>query len=248
MIIDMHAHLWHGRYESDERKILTAMDVYGIDEVYVSGLEGMFPDEAMIETLNSTVADCAKRNAGRIKGYVYVSPDKANAMDVVKRGIEDQGMIGIKLWVATYCDEPCVNPVIEYAIDNGLPVLLHSFHKATPQCPRETTGIHVANLARRYPEAKLIMAHISGNCYDGIRAVRDLKNVWVDICCSIFQQDALTYSIEEIGVDRLLHGSDMPGSYLVNLGQVEEAVLDAESRAKILGLNAKKLFDTSFRL
>lgn len=248
MIVDMHAHLWHGRYESDEHQILVAMDAYGIDEVYVSGLEGMFPDEATIEILNATVADCAKRNPGKIKGYVYVSPDKANALDVVKRGIEEQSMIGIKFWVATYCDEVSSNPIIEYAVDNGLPVLLHSFHKATCQCPRESTGIHVANLARRYPEAKLIMAHISGNCYDGIRAVRDLPNVWVDICGSIFQQDALPYAIEEIGVDRLLYGSDMPGSYLTNLGQVEEADLDSESRAKILGLNAKKLFDTGFRL
>ena len=137
---------------------------------------------------------------------------------------------------------------IEQAINYGVPVLLHSFHKANGQAKNETVGVNVARLARRYPEAKLIMAHLSGNCYDGIRAVRDLPNVWLDFCGSIFQQDALDYALEYVGADRLLHGSDMPGNYLVNLGQVIALDIDEESRAKILGGNAKRLFDRSFRL
>ena len=61
-------------------------------------------------------------------------------------------------------------------------------------------------------------------------------------------QDALDYALEYVGADRLLHGSDMPGNYLVNLGQVIALDIDEESRAKILGGNAKRLFDRSFRL
>lgn len=248
MVIDMHAHLWGGRYRQDAEEILKAMDAYSIDEVFVSGLHSAYPDKDGVAEANREVARFAKENPNKIRGYVYVSAEHDNALDVVKRGIEDDGMVGVKIWISTFCDDPCCFPVVEKAIDYGVPVLLHSFHKATEQCEFETTGVNVANLARRYPEAKLIMAHISGNAYDGVRAVRDIPNVWVDYCCSIFQQDALAYAIEELGADRLLHGSDMPGTYLVNLGQTLDLDLDEESREKILWKNTRKIFDTNFRL
>ena len=39
MIIDIHAHIWGSRLESDKASILEAMDRYSIDRVYVSGLQ-----------------------------------------------------------------------------------------------------------------------------------------------------------------------------------------------------------------
>ena len=56
MIIDIHAHIWGSRVESDKANILTAMDRYGIDRVYVSGLRSKVSDEAEIAFLNAAVA------------------------------------------------------------------------------------------------------------------------------------------------------------------------------------------------
>ena len=248
MVIDVHTHIWQGRYESDKAALLEAAEVYGIDEIYVSPLGDPIPSVEDVCEFNSEMAKFVKEQPDIIRGYVYVSPEHDDAMDVLKRGIEEQGLVGLKLWISRKCDDVTVNPLIEKCIEYGVPVLLHSFHKANGQYEFESVGINVANLARRYPEAKLIMAHISGNCYDGIRAVRDIPNVWVDYCGSIFQQDALQYALEEIGADRLLHGSDMPGSYIVNLGQLDDLDISAEDREKILWKNTVKLFDTSFRL
>ncbi len=250
MVIDMHTHLWLQHVESDRELTLCAMDKYGIDWVYVSGLSVTSPNKEQVEAQNQSVYQFAKDYPDKVKGYVYISPEHDNAMDVLRRGIEDMGMIAVKLWVSTFCDDVCVNPIVEKAIDYGVPILLHSWLKAKPisQCEFETTGKHVANLARRYPEAKLIMAHLSGNCYDGIRAVRDLPNVWCDYSGSTFRQDDLSYAIEELGVDRLLHGSDLPGNYLVNLGQVLDLDISEEDKDKILYKNTLKLFDTNFRL
>lgn len=92
------------------------------------------------------------------------------------------------------------------------------------------------------------MAHLGGNCYHGIPAIRDLPNVFCDFSGSIFTGDAVNYAAEYLGTDRLLFGTDMPGSFLVNLGQVTGADLTEEDQNKILYANARKLLDRHYRL
>lgn len=247
-IIDIHAHLWLNDHANDERRLLQAAARYNISHIYVSVLDGFRPDEETVHTMNRCVADLVRRNSDCFSGYVYVSPEHKNALSVLRRGIEEQGLNGLKLWVSTFCDEPCVFPLIEYCEKHGLPILLHSFKKSNRQVASESSGRNVAALAYRYPNAKIIMAHLGGNCYDGIPAIRDYKNVWVDFCGSMFRGDELNYAVEQLGVQRILFGSDMPGSFVVNLGQVQEADLSAEEQEMILYLNAQKLFNPRFRL
>lgn len=248
MLIDMHAHLWGGSYAQDKNTILRAMDTYNITKVYVSGLSVHCPNEAEVTEANAEVAKFIQEQDGRIGGYVYVSPEHPNAQDVVRRGIEEQGMDGVKLWISTFCDVPEVNPIAELAIDYGVPMLVHAFYKATGQYPNESIGKNVAVLARRYPELKIIMAHLGGNCYDGIPAIRDCPNVWVDYSGSVFRADELDYALEHVGEDRIVHGSDMPGAYLMSYGQVLGLHVSDAVREKILWRNAVKLFDRNFRL
>ncbi len=248
MVIDVHTHIWASNYKQTKEDLLKAMDRYHIDRIYVSGLEGYTPTKEKVDELNDEVARFMKENKERVGGYVYVSPEHDNATEVIRRGIEDQGMEGIKLWVSTFCDDVCVNPVMEQAIFYGVPVLMHTFHKANGQVPNESLGNHIANIARRYPEAKILMAHLGGNCYHGLPAIRDCKNVWTDFSGSIYVGDAIEYAVDLLGADRVLFGTDMIGSYLVNLGQVLEADLSWEEKDKILYKNALHLFDKEFRL
>lgn len=247
-IIDIHTHLWHGYYEQNKTALLQAIERYGISRIYVSALGGYQPDPDTVTVLNSQVAQFHREHPDTVSGYVYLSPEHPNAMDVLRRGIEEQGMDGVKLWVSTFCDDPCVFPLVEKIIGYGVPLLLHSFHKALGQIPTETVGKNVANLARRYPECKIIMAHLGGNCYNGVPAIRDCSNVWCDYCGSIFRGDELDYALEYLGADRILYGTDMPGSYVVNLGQALDAHITADDRDKILYQNALKLFDRDFRI
>ena len=177
-----------------------------------------------------------------------MSPEHKNALDVVRRAIEDDGMEGIKLWVSTYCDDPHVYRIAEWATEEGVPILIHAFYKVFDQLPNETLGRHVRNLALRYPELKILMAHLGGNCYDGIPPVRDLKNVFVDFSGSIFRANDLNYTVKAVGTDRIVFGTDMPISFVDSYGQVLEADLTEQEREKIFYKNAKRLFDRSFRI
>lgn len=248
MIIDAHTHIWGGDYDGSVRQLLKACETFGISRLHVSGLKSHYPDEAEIGGLNADVYRFMREQPGLVEGYCYVNPAHANALDVLKRGVEQYGMSGMKLWVATFCDDVRVFPLVEACIGYNIPILIHSFFKTVGQLEFETTGVHVASLAQRYPQAKLLMAHFGGNCYHGIKATRGLRNVWHDFSGSPFRRDDLDYAVERVGTDRIVFGSDMPITYLVNYGQVEEAELTAEDKERIYCKNALELFDRHFRV
>ena len=243
---DVHTHIWDS-HPDDERVLLEAIERYAIERIYVSTIEKYAPDADDVRRYNARTAAFARAQPSCVSGYVYVSPELPDAMDTLRRGIEEQGLIGVKFWVSSYCDAPCVNPLVERIIDYGVPLLVHSFHKANGQVPNETVGRNVAALARRYPEVKIIMAHFGGNCYNGIPAIRDCDNVWCDYCGSIFRGDEMNYALEYLGAERILFGTDMPGSFVVNFGQVLEADISDAGRDLILCGNAKRLFDRNYR-
>lgn len=242
MIIDIHAHLWKGRYEKNKAEIIKACSLYGISRVYISGLNSLNPDEEEIRELNLEVYKFMREQPGLIDGFCYINPLHKKSLDDLKTGVEEMGMSGMKLWVATFCDVPEVFPLVEKCIDYRIPILVHSFHKAVGQLENESTGIETSNLARLYPEARIIMAHLGANCYHGIKAIRDCKNVWVDISGSMFRRDDIDYTVSQIGPQRILFGTDMPGaSFLTNMGRIEEADLTEEERDMIYYGNAMEI-------
>lgn len=246
MVIDMHAHLWESEAEKCKADIVNVCSQFNVSKVMVSSLGGYYPDEAEIHRLNKLTYDFMKEEPGTIEGYCYLNPRHSNSLYTLKRCIEDYGMCGVKLWVATFCDDPLVNPIVEQCIEYKIPILIHAFHKAVDQLRYESLGENVARLAKRYPESKLIMAHLGANGLRELRPIKNLRNVWTDFSGSICRCDGLVYAKKMVGADRLLFGSDMPGiSFLVSYGQLLEADFTKEERENIFGLNALKLFERS---
>lgn len=249
MIIDIHTHIWGTRSENDKINLLAAMDRYHVDRIYVSGLQSRTSDREEIARLNSLVYEFMQQEPERVGGAVYVNPRHKDVLDVIQRAVEEQGFEMIKLWICTHADDPAVDPIMEYAERTGVPVLFHAFRKSTEQVENESTGIHVANIARRHPKTKILMAHLGGSCYDGIPAIQELKNVWVDNSgFRLFRGDDLNYTIERIGAERILLGTDMPGCCASNIGQVLGADLTQAQRELIFYKNAQKLLNRNFRL
>lgn len=249
MLIDMHTHLWmeHGSTdvtERNKRSILEACENYGVDRIYLSSLDGFYPDEEEIRRLNDATFQFMREQPQLVRGYCYLNPRHPNKLDELRRCVEDCGMSGVKLWVATFCDDPLVNPIVEQCIRYDIPILIHAFYKSIEQLEFESLGQNVANLARRYPESKLIMAHMGADCYRELPPIRDCRNVWTDFSGSIFHSEDLAYAKELLGADRLLFGTDMPGiAFHVSWGQLMEADFTPEEREKVAWRNALALFE-----
>lgn len=245
MIIDVHAH-FSSFYTMEEA--LEAMDRCGIDKIYLSNPNspgGYYPSKEQVDLHNAQITVFSKAHPDRVRYVPFVNPIYTNTVDVLKKAVYEDNAKAIKLWVATTCDSHHVDKVAEFSIEHDLPIIIHTFHKyGGSQLPDETTGIHVANLARRYPETKLVMAHMGGDAYHGIKYIRNLKNVWTDVSGSNFRNGEIEYSLKLLGEDRILFGSDaMCGiNFHTNVGKITEMNVSDEIKEKIFWKNAAKLF------
>jgi len=247
-VIDCHAHLSHRSrptWEADDRKLIEAADKLGIDQLCCSTLTPRQPATADgFRECNEWTADAMRRFPGRVLGYCYVNPGYGReALEEIRRYVGERGFIGIKLYNEYTCTEPVVFPVVELAIDLGVPILHHAGHSHyfVEEQPRLTDGGHLAELARRYPEAMLICAHISGggDWEWTIKALRHASNVMLDTSGSVTDDGTVDMAAAVVGVDRLVFGCD--SSMTAGVGKIRGADLSAQDKEKILGGNMMRL-------
>ena len=247
-IIDCHAHLTHrsrATWEADDRKLIEAADKLGIDQLCCSTLTPLRPATADgFRECNQWTADGMRRFPGRVLGYCYVNPGYGReALEEVRRCVEEREFIGIKLYNEYTCIEPVVFPIVELAIELGVPILHHASHSHyfVEDQPRLTDGGHLAELARRYPQAMLICAHISGggDWEWTIKALRHATNVSLDTSGSGTDQGSVDMAAAVVGVDRLVFGCD--SSMTAGVGKICGADLSAQNKEKVMGGNMMKL-------
>lgn len=247
-VIDCHAHLNHHSrttWEADDRKLIEAADRLGIDRLCCSILTPRWPATLDgFRECNQWTAEGMRRFPGRVLGYCYVNPGYSReSLEEIRRCVEDHGFVGIKLYNEYICSEPAVFPVVELAIELGVPILQHAGHSHyfVEEQPRLSDGGHLAELARRYPEAMLICAHISGggDWEWTIKALRHAPNVMLDTSGSVTDDGSVEMAAAVVGVDRLVFGCD--SSMTAGVGKIRGAELAPEDKDNILGGNMVKL-------
>src|SRR5699024_8101720 len=119
--------------------------------------------------------------------------------------------VGIKLWVATTADDPLVFPIVEQAIAYRIPILMHAWRKTTGQLPYESNAENIAQIAARYPEAQIIMAHLGGQVESAMNAIAPYANVYTDTSGTPINAGAVRIAVDRIGPERVVFGSDMHG-------------------------------------
>ena len=247
-VIDCHAHLNHRSrktWEADDRKLIEAADKLGIDQLCCSTLTPRKP--ATVEGFrecNRWTADGMRRFPGRVLGYCYVNPGyQRQALEEIRRCVEDRGFIGIKLYNEYNCTEPVVFPIVELAIELGVPILQHAlhFHYFAQDQPRMSDSGHLAELARRYPEAMLICAHISGggDWEWTVKAARHAPNVFLDTSGSVTDEGTVEMAVAVVGIDRVVFGCD--SSMTAGVGKIRGANLSIQDKQKILGGNMMRI-------
>ena len=248
MVIDCHAHLHHRSsqsWEESDRKLIEAADKLGIDQLCCSILTPRRPSTAEgFRECNAWVADAMARFPGRVLGYCYVNSGyPRESQEEIRRCVEERGFIGIKLYNEYTCTEPVVWPIVELAIELGVPILQHAGHAHYPVAaqPRISDGGHLAELASRYPEAMLICAHVcgGGDWEWTIKALRNAPSVYLDTSGSVVDEGVIEMAADVLGVERLLFGCDM--SMTAGVGKIRAADLSEADRQKILGGNMEKI-------
>jgi hypothetical protein len=149
------------------------------------------------------------------------------------------GMLAIKAGLGERASDPLVNPIAAIAAELNVPILFHAWYKTVEAEEHESTAADVADLARRHPDTRIIMAHLTGVGRRGVQDVEDLPNVSVDTSGGWYDSEMVEYAVRHLGPDRVLFGSDFPGrDYAPQIGRVEGTNLPNEVKEKILWRNA----------
>ncbi len=235
MIVDVHSHTWRFpehfgddfvnqakrakaggevdlsvRYE-DYRA--TAPD--GVRTVVFGGkarLSGLWVDDRY-------VADYVAAHRDHLIGFLSVDPTQPEWQRELRDGHQALGLAGIKLlpmYAGFRPDDERLEPLWTYASQEGLPVLLHTGTTFISQSVLEfTLPRHLDRVATRFPDVKIIMAHL-GHPYEGecVAVIRKHPQVYADISALHYRPFQLYHSlmlVQEYGVwNKLLFGTDYP--------------------------------------
>jgi len=238
-ITDAHTHVWLAHAEKDRRELLDCLNTVPLRRLYVSGLHGHDPDEETVTQINDAVLTLMRQD-DRVRGQLYLNPRHGPAAVEEFERCRDLGFVMVKLWQATRASDPLNHPVYELCAANSMPILLHCFARFRGCSEGQSTPEDIADAAQRFPELTIQMAHMGGDFIRGIEAVVPFQNVYVDPSGTYGERGMVDYAAERLGAERVIFGSDMPGSGIYhNLGKVVGADLTEQQREQILWKNAE---------
>ena len=208
MLIDAHIHLNFGGFS--ECSFVERSERGETDQFWVSALHGgYYPTPQDVRLSNDTVHALMARLPGAVVGFAYLSPVHGDqAVTELRRCVDELGFGGIKLWVSALCDHPAVDPIVEEAIAYGIPLLVHCWVKIGGNLPFESTPMHLGRLAKRFPDARFIMAHLGGDWEYGFKVAKECPNIYVDTSGSIAEMGEIEKLVEVVGAERVLFGTD----------------------------------------
>lgn len=249
-IWDLHGHLAGLPQRTVEERMHRLLEV--ADRMHIArlcvymGLSFSYdptPDEFRQE--NDDVLKALQVGGPRTLGFVYLNPKHPReSVDELNRCVQDGPMVGVKLWVATRADDANLDPIIQRATELQAVIFQHTWLKTTGNLPGESTPMELVRLAARHPDAKFICGHTGGNWEQGIRAIRSSPNIATDLAGSDPVSGFTEMAVRELGADRVLYGSDVPGrSFATQLAKVLGADLTDDSRRLILAGNLKRLLE-----
>lgn len=171
------------------------------------------------EDLNVATSELVRAHPEDLIGFMSLHPNDIYALEELERCRTDFGLKGIKLGANYQIFDPLearALAIYEQAQKHGLPILFHIGTSPVRMAPiRYAHPLVVDEIAQRYPDLKIIMAHM-GHPWtaDTTVVVRKHPNVYTDISGLFYrpytQWEALIRATEWNILDKVLLASDFP--------------------------------------
>ena len=246
-IWDAHGHLAGLQGTPAERVdfILQHADRMGVERLMLCMGLKLNPDPSPDQLIadNDAVLDAIQYAPKRTFGFVYLNPKYAVAsLNELDRCVKNGPMVGVKLWIALRCNHPDLDAIVHRASQLGVPILQHVYDRTQENKPGESLSSDLSELAARHPAATFIAAHAGNDWEQGIREIRKNENVYAEICGSDATAGIVEMAVRELGAERVIYGSDLPGRSLASqIGKVTGANLSDADKSMILKGNLKHM-------
>jgi predicted TIM-barrel fold metal-dependent hydrolase len=235
VIVDVHAHCWplgcfSGEFIADARRMrVSAVNLetpyhryraeLPANELVVSIVFGGKARHSGVWIDDADVADYVAQDPEHMIGFMSVDPTQPEWENELHAGREELQLRGIKLlpmYANFYPQDSRLDPLWSYAAKYDLPVLLHTGTTFVSKAPIDCTlPRHLDEVARRFPEVKIILAHL-GHPYEGetVAVIRKHPNLYADVSALFYRPWQLFHSlmlVHEYNVwEKLLFGTDFP--------------------------------------
>lgn len=250
-IIDVHAHpvfFGKGKTKPETDKLVAYAKSLGIEKMVCLGdvlVHGPNPSAEQLEAINTQSEQLLAWHPDFFIPFCYLNPTlgEKSLRSELDRCIA-AGFQGIKLEIANNARDPVMEPLMRAAAEHDIPVLQHTWDtlgkamRKTHSDPSDT-----CLLARRFPDTKVIMAHLYGFGVRGVLEAIGLPNLYIDTSSCLPFAGLIEYAVEKLGPDRILYGSDIPLRELGQcIGRVTGSDISPSAKEKILYSNAHTLF------
>lgn len=241
IIIDAHMHL--DRYNKfyipspDTSTLIANAIKLGIRRLYGSSLLAIRTDAIKG---NMHVLETHDKYPGMFEPYLVVKPNYPEETTSILELSEKRSINQFKLHDdgnGFSYDHQNYFPFYEYCNEHGSIILFHTYG-----------DMHIRpilNVAKKFRSIKILLAH-SGiideqSYYD---AAKQYENIYLETCNSLAWYGLIERLVINVGADRVLFGTDMPFmSPDQQIGRVLFARISDDDKRKILGLNARNLFN-----
>jgi predicted TIM-barrel fold metal-dependent hydrolase len=251
MIIDFHVHNAQPDFENMTQafkrgRTLGISMMGNLGDVLANGL---FPTAAEVKTINDRSLALDHEYHKKMFSFCFLNP--ANPTDFslaeIERCLVTEGknFVGIKLEAGLNCRHQKLDPIMEQAEKLEAIVIQHSWYKATGKDGEESTPTDIADLARRFPNVKIVCPHLAGIGKRGILDLASYHNVMIDTSGGQPVAGLVEYAVDKIGAERILFGSDLYGAVgrdpACQLGRILGADISEQAKKLITELNAKRI-------
>jgi predicted TIM-barrel fold metal-dependent hydrolase len=252
VIWDLHVHVTGNGIEGrtyDERlvQIIRYADRMQIDRliIYLGWPLEQNPDPDEFRRENDQIIQALTHWHHRAFGLAYLNPRyPEECLKEIDRCIKDGPLMGIKLLGSRKCSDADLDPIIRRCAELKGIIYQHTWHKTQGNNGSESTPEDLAALALRHPTVPLILGHSGGNWEWGIRTVRGLKNVSLDLAGSDPVSGFVEMGVREVGAERIIYGSDCGGrSFASQLAKVRGADIPPSAKEQILGKNLQRMME-----
>jgi hypothetical protein len=241
-IFDSHTHLGHGLHHGrrcSSEQLLAAMDEHGVERSLVIP----FPVVADHYETHNEIARAVKAHPARLVGvaclYPYIGREKYR--DEIKRCAEELGFRALKLQPQFQPLDPLLEIgdfLYETAIEFNLPIVIHT----GSGIPYSLPSLYIMP-AKRFPEAKIVLAHCGGGGLffgEAIIAAMTCENIWLELSTLLPHQILLV--LKHVKASRLMVGSDLPENVAAELTKIINLEVADEIKQDILWNTACHLF------
>ena len=223
--------------------LIDKADRLGIDVMAISRpVHGdLGPEE--FRPRNDMILNDMKLYPGRFIGQLTLNAMyQKESLEEIDRCL-DLGMAMVKVHNGVKISDPLFYPIIEKCIEFKMPILVHQEaelgvgglrmkyefgrHKPNISIPEDFVEV-----ARRYPEVMLQLAHITSGDWEYMcKTIWPFPNLYVDVSGSSNGEGVIDFALKYLGEDRIFFGSDR--AFEQGVGKVLTANLNERQRRKI---------------